>query len=144
MSSSTKCNLFFFYSYRLGQQFILLICSSVPFLIIFRAPTITGMVVVLRCHIIIIIIIIIISILLGSSLQHQLVVFHWSRSNSKSLQVSWTLLGFLANLNNDAVWMVSILPLILNFSSFFLTFGDTSKHTNFICYHHHPNVPQLF
>ena len=34
-------------------------------------------------------------------------VFHWTLSESKSLQVSRTLLGILAVLNNVVVWMVS-------------------------------------
>ena len=34
-------------------------------------------------------------------------VFHWSLSDSKSPQVSRTLLGILAVLNNGIVWMVS-------------------------------------
>ena len=39
-------------------------------------------------------------------------VFHLSLNNSKSLQVSRTLLSILANLNNAVVWMVSTLTLI--------------------------------
>ena len=34
-------------------------------------------------------------------------IFHWSLSESKSLQVSRTLLSILAVLNNAVVWMVS-------------------------------------
>ena len=45
-------------------------------------------------------------------------VFHWSLSDSKSLQVSRTLLGILANLNNTVIWMVSTCPLISKSSSF--------------------------
>ena len=37
-------------------------------------------------------------------------VFHWSLSDSKSLQVSRTLLSILAVLNNAIVWMVSTRP----------------------------------
>ena len=37
-------------------------------------------------------------------------VFHWSLSDSKSLQVPWTLLSILAVLNNAVVWMVSTRP----------------------------------
>ena len=36
--------------------------------------------------------------------------FHWSLSNNKSPQVSWTLLSILAVLKNAVVWMVSIRP----------------------------------
>ena len=44
-------------------------------------------------------------------------VFHWSLSDSKSPQVSRTLLSILAVLNNIVVWMVSILPFISMSSS---------------------------
>ena len=37
-------------------------------------------------------------------------VFHWSLSDSKSPQVSKTLLRILAVLNNAVVWMVSTHP----------------------------------
>ena len=37
-------------------------------------------------------------------------VFHWSLSDSKSPQVSRTLLGILAVLNNVVVWIVSTCP----------------------------------
>ena len=37
-------------------------------------------------------------------------VFHWSLSDSKSPQVSGTLLSILAVLNNAVVWMVSTRP----------------------------------
>ena len=37
-------------------------------------------------------------------------VFHWRLSDSKSPQVSKTLLSFLAVLNNAAVWFVSNRP----------------------------------
>ena len=42
--------------------------------------------------------------------------FHWSLCDSKSPQVSWTLLSILAVLNNEVVWMVSTRPLISKFS----------------------------
>ena len=44
-------------------------------------------------------------------------VFHRGLSDSKSPQVSRTLLSILANLNNAVVWMVSAHPLIPNSSS---------------------------
>ena len=44
-------------------------------------------------------------------------VFHWSLSNNKSLEVSRTLLSILANLSNAVVWMVSSHPLIFKSSS---------------------------
>ena len=39
-----------------------------------------------------------------------MMVFHWSLSDSKSPQVSRTLLSILAVLNNTVVWMVSTRP----------------------------------
>ena len=39
-------------------------------------------------------------------------VFHWSFSDSKSPQVSRTLLSILAILNNVVVWMVIIINII--------------------------------
>ena len=47
----------------------------------------------------------------------QLMVSHWSLSDSKSLQVSRTLLSILADLNNAVVLMVSTCPLISKSSS---------------------------
>ena len=47
----------------------------------------------------------------------ELTIFHWSLSNSKSLQVSWTLLSILADLNNVVVWMVSTRPPISSSTS---------------------------
>ena len=44
-------------------------------------------------------------------------VFLWSLSDSKSPQVSGTLLNILVDLNNAVVSMVSICPPISNFSS---------------------------
>ena len=43
-------------------------------------------------------------------------VFNWSLSDCKSLQISRTLFSILAGLNNELVSIVSILPLI-SFSS---------------------------
>ena len=58
-----------------------------------------------------------------TSFQRQcyLIVFHWSLSDSKSPQVSRTLLSIRADLNDAVVWMVSILPLISK------TFGRLSN-----------------
>ena len=47
-------------------------------------------------------------------------VFLWSLRDSKSPQVSRTLLSILANLNNGVVWMVSTRPLISKSSSPFI------------------------
>ena len=44
-------------------------------------------------------------------------VFHWSLSDSKSPQVSMTLLNILADLNNAVVWMVSTRYVISKSSS---------------------------
>ena len=46
-------------------------------------------------------------------------VFHWSLSDSKSLQVSRTLLSILAVLSNAVVWMVSTRPPTSKSSSLF-------------------------
>ena len=56
---------------------------------------------------IIIIIIIIIIYSLEFSHEHKMMVFHWRLSDSKSPQVSRTLLSILAVFNNAVVWMVS-------------------------------------
>ena len=63
------------------------------------------------------------------SYQFWLVAFHWS--DSKSPQLSRTLLSILADLNKVVVWMVFILPLISNsFSPFSEPLGtDTSTPT---------------
>ena len=60
--------------------------------------------------IIIIIIIIIVIITQSFSYQRKLMVFHWGLSDSKSPQVSRTLLSILAVFNNAVVWMVSTRP----------------------------------
>ena len=44
-------------------------------------------------------------------------VFHWSLSDTKSLQVFWALLNILADLNNAVVWTVSTCPIIAKSSS---------------------------
>ena len=53
---------------------------------------------------------IIIIIIIVFSHHRKLMVFHWSLSDSKSPQVSRTLLSILAVLNNPVVWMVSTRP----------------------------------
>ena len=47
-------------------------------------------------------------------------VFHWSLRDSNSPQVSCTLLGILADLNNAIVWVVSTRHIICKFSSPFI------------------------
>ena len=59
----------------------------------------------------------IIIILLLESFSIQPMVFHWSLSDSKSPQVSRTLLSILAYLNNVVVWTVSTRPVISKSSS---------------------------
>ena len=51
-------------------------------------------------------------IIITQSFSHQrkLMIFHWRLSDSKSPQVSRTLLSILAVLNNAVVWMVSTRP----------------------------------
>ena len=46
-------------------------------------------------------------------------VFHWSLSESKSPQVSRTILSILSDRNNELVWMVSTRPVLSNFSSLY-------------------------
>ena len=59
------------------------------------------------------------------SFQHprQLVVFHWSLSDSKYPQVSRTLHSILADLNNAVIWMISTYPLISKSSSPFIYYN---------------------
>ena len=52
-------------------------------------------------------------------------VFHWSLSDSKSPQVSKTLLSILAVLNNVVVWMVSTRPPTSKSSSLFNNLLET-------------------
>ena len=53
---------------------------------------------------------IVIIFLASFSHQHWLMVFHWSLSDSKSPQVSRTLLSILTDSNNAILWMVLIHP----------------------------------
>ena len=73
--------------------------------------------------------------------QCQLMVFHWSLSDSKSPQVSRILRSILADLNNTVVSIVSIRPLISKTSS---PFGDCIKSTNYNRYNRHFHIPQFF
>ena len=71
-------------------------------------------------------------------------VFYWSLSDSKSPQLSWTLLSILAEFNNAVVWMVSSHPLISQSSSPSTNpFGDCTECTNYDWYHHHFHVPHF-
>ena len=70
-------------------------------------------------------------------------VFHWSLGDSKSLQVSRTLLSIQADLN-DLAWIVSICPPISNTSNpLFQAFKDRSKCANHNWYHRPSPVPHL-
>ena len=89
------------------------------------------------------------SLIMSLSHQHQLVVFHWSLSDSKSLQVSCSvLMSIQADLNYAVICMVSIFLLISNFSRLFFFFSkpleDHSKHTNYNWYHIHHHIPHPF
>ena len=79
------------------------------------------------------------------SRQRQLMVFHWSLSDSKSPQVSRTLLSMLAVRNNVVVWMVSTCPPISKSSSLFnnplVTVPKTPITIGSNC---HLHVPQFF
>ena len=68
-------------------------------------------------------------------------VFHWILRDSKSPQVSRTLLSILAVLNVVVGWVVSTRPLIFKSSS---PFGDCTKSTNHDWYNCHFHVLQLF
>ena len=91
---------------------------------------------------IIIIIIIIIMLLLFTPLEFFTFVladgFHWSFSESKSPQVSRTLLSILAVLNNVVVWMVSNRPPTSKSSS---PFSNCFKRTNYNWYNCYLHVP---
>ena len=58
-----------------------------------------------------------------------LMAFHWSLSDSNSLQISRTLLSILVDLNNAVVWMVYSCRLTSNSSSLFSKSGDCSNFT---------------
>ena len=55
-----------------------------------------------------------------------LMVSHWSLRDSRSPQVSWTLLSILDDLNNTVVWMVCTCPLISKSSSPFNNLSSSS------------------
>ena len=77
--------------------------------------------------IIIIIIIIIISFFVSFSYQRKLVGLLWYLSDSKSPQVSRTLLSIQAEFNNDVVCKVLILPLISSSFRLFQTLRTVPK-----------------
>ena len=67
---------------------------------------------------------------------------HKSLSDSKSSQVSRTLLSILADLNNAVICMFSSRPLISK--SFYQSFGDCTKCTNYYCYYCQFHILQFF
>ena len=74
-------------------------------------------------------------------------VFHWSLRDSKSPQVSRTLISILAVRSNAVVWTVSSRPPTSKSSSPFnnpLVFGDCTKSTNHDWYNCHRHVPYFF
>ena len=76
--------------------------------------------------------------------QRWLMVFHWSLRDTKSPQVTMTLLSVLADLNNTVVWIVSARPPISNFCRLFIKLlGDRSAHTNYNWSHCHLHVQWL-
>ena len=84
--------------------------------------------------------------LLLSSFSHQreLILFHWSLSDSMSPEVSRTLLSILAVLNNAVAWMVSTRPLTSKSSSPLNLDSYCSKSTNQNLYNCHLHLPQFF
>ena len=68
-------------------------------------------------------------------------VFLWSLSDSKSLQISKTLLCILADFNNAVVWMVSTCPFISK--SLYQSIGNRAKSPNYNWYNRHFHVPQF-
>ena len=72
-------------------------------------------------------------------------VYHWSLSDSKSPQVSKTLLSILVVLNNAIIWMVSTRPVISKSSSPCTNpFGHCTTSTNYNWYNRHFHVLQVF
>ena len=69
-------------------------------------------------------------------------LFYGGLSDSKSPQVCWILLSILADLTNAVVWIVSTRLVILQ--SFYQSFGDCIKSTNYSRYNCHFHVPQFF
>ena len=68
-------------------------------------------------------------------------VFHWNLSDSKSPQVSRTLLSILGDLNNAVVWMVSTRPLMLKFfHTLYQSFGACTERIDYNWYHRYFHV----
>ena len=128
-------------SYWLGLPIIL--CLSLLFLIIHRAPIITHTVVVLRWHIFLISIsgslYLLINIFECSSHQHELMGFHWSLSDSKSPQdfsqysVRSQQYCNLHGLHSSSYYKV--------LQSRYQSFDDCTERTNYNWYHRHFHIP---
>ena len=72
-------------------------------------------------------------------------VFHWSLSDSKSPQVSRTLLSILTDLNNDICKLDGFCLSYFQVLQFlYQSFGDCIKSTNYKWYHRNFHVPQFF
>ena len=92
------------------------------------------------------ILLLLVVVIILESFSHQLtlMVFHCSLSDSKSPQVSRTLLSILAALNNPEVWVVSAHPLISKSSNPFINFfGNCTMSTNYNSYNRHFHVLQF-
>ena len=70
-------------------------------------------------------------------------VFYSSLSDSKSPQVSRTLLSIQADLNDDVVWMVSTYYFQI-LQSLHQSVGDCTKSTSYYWHHCHFYIPQFF
>ena len=78
------------------------------------------------------------------SRESELMVFHWSLSDSKFPQVSRTLLSILSVFNNTVVWMVFAHSLIPSPTVPVPIFGDCTERTSYHWYHHHFHIPLIF
>ena len=77
--------------------------------------------------------------------QRQLMVSHWSLSDSKSPQIPRTVFNVLANLNNAVVWMVSTRSVITQVLQFlYQPFIDCTERAIYNWYHRHFHVLQFF
>ena len=70
-------------------------------------------------------------------------IFPWSLGDSKSPQISRTLISALAGLYNAMVWMILILPLGSILPSLLSRFWGTSNNSKFDWYHLHLEVQQF-
>ena len=73
----------------------------------------------------------------------ELVVFHWSLSDSKSPRIFRTLLSILVDFSSAEVWMVSILPLIFRSSNLFSRFLGLFQVPRLLLVQHRFLIPLL-